>query len=429
MRHHVSARRIKHAAHPYPRRDESRDARLRARVRAGETLLRAITALSMVLALALWPGQASASPSTDYPSWDEVLAAQSAEASTKSLIASIQAQLAGLREEAARAQQLAEEQGAIWSRAQEAADEQAFVTSQLKAQADAAATEMVNARAQIAGLIRAMQRSGGVDLTLTLLLATPEPESLLNSLGALGKLAEANARLYDRAAQLTNTARALEDQATVAQQELDRLQEEALVEFEAAQATAAAAEAILAEQQENEARLAAQLAVLTENRRATEADYNKGIQEQWGPGAAGIVTASGWGLPARGYISSGFGRRPPPIPGASTFHGALDISGANYCGTPIYAAAGGRVTYAGPNGSLGNYIQIDHGNGYVTGYAHLQNGGIGVSIGQPVGPGQNIGNAGTTGLSTGCHLHLILRENGSPIDPLTFLRNQGVVFG
>jgi murein DD-endopeptidase MepM/ murein hydrolase activator NlpD len=328
-----------------------------------------------------------------------------------------------------RTQQVAEEAGAIWLSAQDAADEQAQITTELQTQADAAAAEMETARAQVARLVAWQQRSGGLDFTATLLFSSQDPDELLTALGIASRLAETNAQLYDSAAQLTNTARSLQDQAAVAQTELDRRQEAALAAFEQAQTAALEAETILVEQQENEARLAAQLVVLTENRRATEADYNKGIQARWGAGAAGIVTASGWALPARGYISSRFGWRPPPLPGVSKFHSGLDLSGANYCGTPIYAAAAGRVTYAGPNGGLGNYIQIDHGNGYVTGYAHLQPGGIGVRIGETVAPGQNIGRAGTTGLSTGCHLHFILRENGNPIDPLAFLQNQGVVFG
>lgn len=391
--------------------------------------LRATLVASMILTATLWPGTATARQAQDYPSWDDVLAAQAAESSTKALIASIQAQLDGLRQEAARTQEIAEEKGETWSIAQEAADEQAVVTAELRTQADEAAGEMEAARAQVARLVANQQRSGGLDFTVTLLLSSPEPDSLLAALGTATRLGELNAQLYARAAQLMNTARAFEDQASVALAELDKRQQAALAAFEEAQTAAIEAEAILVEQQENEERLAAQLVVLTENRRATEADYNRGIQERWGPGAAGVVTASGWALPARGNISSRFGRRPAPLPGASTFHGALDISGSGYCGTPIYAASGGRVTYAGPNGGLGNYIQIDHGNGYVTGYAHLQNGGIGVRIGQSVGPGQNIGAAGTTGLSTGCHLHFILRQNGTPIDPLAFLQNQGVVFG
>lgn len=399
------------------------------RARRGSVTVRASLAVSMVLIATLWPGPVTARTDQDYPSWDDVVAAQAAEKSTKTLIASIQAQLTGLRDEAARTQQVAEEKGAIWSTAQEAADEQAVITGELRSQAEEAAAEMEAARRQVAGVIVGLQRSNGVNPTARLMLSTSEPDSWLAALGMATKLSEINSQLYERAARLANTASALEDQAGVAQEELEKLREKAFAAFEEAQAAAIEAEALLVEQQENEARLAAQLAVLTENRRATEADYAKGIQERWGPGAAGIVTASGWALPARGYISSGFGWRPPPAPGAKAFHGALDISGGNYCGTPIYAASGGTVTYAGPNGGLGNYIQIDHGNGYVTGYAHLQNGGIGVRIGEPVGPGQNIGRAGTTGVSTGCHLHLILRENGTPIDPLAFLRGQGVVFG
>ena len=246
---------------------------------------------ALVLTATLWPGAATAREVTDYPSWDEVRAAQAAEASTKALIASIQAQLDGLREEATRTRLLAEEKGAVWSSAQEAADEQAVVTAALRLQADEAAAEMDSARTQVARLVAGLQRSGGLDFTATLLFSSAAPDSLLAALGTATKLAEVNAQLYERAAQLTNTARALEDQAAAAQAELDRRQEEALTAFEDAQAAAVAAEAILVEQQENEARLSAQLAVLTENRRATEADYARGIQEQWGAGAAGISVA------------------------------------------------------------------------------------------------------------------------------------------
>lgn len=365
----------------------------------------------------------------DYPSWDEVQAAQSAESSTAALIAQIRGQLEALKAEVTRTQAIADEKGAVWTEAQIAVDEQALITNELSTQADEAAEESRAEELRTARLLAATARSGGIDLTATLLLSSEDPTSLLDALSMASKVAENSSQLYSAAVILKRTAEALADQAQAAQDKLIELQEGARLAFEEAQIAALDAQTKLIAQQENEARLAAQLIVLTEKRQATEADYIKGIQAQWGAGAAGMVSSTGWARPARGYVTSGFGRRIPPTPGASSFHLATDFSGPNYCGSPVYATHSGTVTYAGPNGGLGNYIQIDHGNGYVTGYAHLQNGGIGVQIGQSVGPGQHIGNAGTTGTSTGCHLHLILRENGAAIDPLAFLRGQGVVFG
>ena len=108
-------------------------------------------------------------------------------------------------------------------------------------------------------------------------------------------------------------------------------------------------------------------------------------------------------------------------------HSGQDIAAA--CGKPIYAAHAGTVTYAGPNGGLGNYVQIDHGGGVSTGYGHMINGGIMVRVGQQVGPGQQIGHVGTTGASVGCHVHFLLRINGVLTDPLSFMRDRGITLG
>jgi murein DD-endopeptidase MepM/ murein hydrolase activator NlpD len=96
------------------------------------------------------------------------------------------------------------------------------------------------------------------------------------------------------------------------------------------------------------------------------------------------------------------------------------------CGTPIYAASSGRVIYAGWNGGYGNFVKIDHGGGLTTGYAHIQNGGIHVSVGQNVSVGQVIARVGTTGTSTGCHLHFEVRNYGTATNPVNFLRARGV---
>lgn len=98
-------------------------------------------------------------------------------------------------------------------------------------------------------------------------------------------------------------------------------------------------------------------------------------------------------------------------------HSGLDIGGAS--GQPIFAAKEGTVILAGWNGGYGNTVVIDHGGGITTLYAHqLQ---LNVSKGQTVGRGDIIGQVGSTGLSTGPHLHFEVRLNGTPIDPLAFM--------
>lgn len=118
--------------------------------------------------------------------------------------------------------------------------------------------------------------------------------------------------------------------------------------------------------------------------------------------------------PVNGPISSPFGPRVQPIIGATTFHPGVDIAVSQ--GTPIKAAGDGVVKMAGPNGGYGNFTLIDHGGGLATGYGHQSR--IAVSVGQHVSTGQVIGYVGTTGTSTGPHLHWEVRVNGNPVDPM-----------
>jgi murein DD-endopeptidase MepM/ murein hydrolase activator NlpD len=137
-----------------------------------------------------------------------------------------------------------------------------------------------------------------------------------------------------------------------------------------------------------------------------------------GAGSSGSGQAGGtlfW--PTDGPIVSGFGYRTHPIFGTTTFHAGVDIDGA--CGQPIWAAEDGRVLSAGSNGGYGLATVIDHGGGLSTLYGHQSS--IGVSAGQTVRRGQQIGLVGTTGLSTGCHLHFEVRINGEPVDPVPYL--------
>ena len=117
------------------------------------------------------------------------------------------------------------------------------------------------------------------------------------------------------------------------------------------------------------------------------------------------------------YISSGFGFRSDPFTGAGAFHAGLDFKGP--IGAPIYAAAKGVVSFAGVKSGYGNCIEIDHGNGLLTRYAHMS--AFLAVIGQLVAAGDAIGAIGSTGRSTGPHLHFEVRINGSPVNPRPFL--------
>ena len=135
-----------------------------------------------------------------------------------------------------------------------------------------------------------------------------------------------------------------------------------------------------------------------------------------------------WTWPSSGVFTSYFGYRPKPTPTSPAFHFGIDM--ANGCGVPIYASSGGTVDTVGysPSG-YGNYVRIDHGGGVTTQYAHMQNGGVRVSWGQNVAPGQLIGVTGATGNVTGCHLHFEVRLNGGVVDPLAYVRSKGVPVG
>ena len=130
-------------------------------------------------------------------------------------------------------------------------------------------------------------------------------------------------------------------------------------------------------------------------------------------GASGFV----WPCPSSRRITSGFGNRAQPTAGASTNHKGIDI-GASY-GASIVAAASGRVTTAAYSSSAGNYIVISHGNSLSTVYMHCS--ALYVSAGQTVSAGQAIAAVGSTGYSTGNHLHFGVIKNGSYVNPTAYV--------
>lgn len=121
--------------------------------------------------------------------------------------------------------------------------------------------------------------------------------------------------------------------------------------------------------------------------------------------------------PLQGGISSGFGYRFDPFTGVRSYHPALDIS--NDRGTEVIATADGAVTEAGYEAGYGLAITLEHGFGFTTRYAHLL--GLRVKVGQRVRKGEIIGLVGSTGRSTGYHLHYEVRVKGEPVDPLPYM--------
>lgn len=116
-------------------------------------------------------------------------------------------------------------------------------------------------------------------------------------------------------------------------------------------------------------------------------------------------------------LSSGYGYRTNPVDGEYKLHNGVDYAAGE--GTEIYSPAAGTVSKIGSDSSSGNYLKIDHGNGYETAYAHMLS--FSVQDGEKVRAGQAVGAVGTTGKSTGPHLHFVLRVNGSTTDPEPYI--------
>jgi murein DD-endopeptidase MepM/ murein hydrolase activator NlpD len=125
----------------------------------------------------------------------------------------------------------------------------------------------------------------------------------------------------------------------------------------------------------------------------------------------------GWPVEG-GYVSSNFGYRQDPFTGRKAYHEGVDI--ANRSGAAVKAIASGVVTYAGTKSGYGRLVEINHGSGYVTRYAHTRK--ILVAVGEKVEKGQEIALVGSSGRSTGPHLHFEILRNGKAINPKKYLR-------
>ncbi|MET4703675.1 peptidoglycan DD-metalloendopeptidase family protein [Frigoribacterium sp. UYMn621] len=435
---------------------ETRDSRSTIGTRAFRVTAIA-AALAIVVAGTILGQTGQSAFAADYPTWADVQAARNNVKAKEAQIAQLNALLTGLQSQVDSAQAIAVQKGAEWQAAQQKFDESSFKADELKKQADVAQAKAAKSKQQAGQLAARLARAGGSDLSARLFFNGGESKSLLSQLGLASMVKDQSAGLYDKATQDGNSAQALTDQANVAKDALKVLAATAQKALEEANIASEKAAAALSEQEANKGRLEAQRDILATNSTTTEASYNDGVEYRaeeakklkaaqeaaaakaaadWaaahppssgGSGGGGSsASPSGWVRPSGGRVSSPFGWRVNPYTGKEALHAGTDLAAG--CNSPIFAAHSGTIAFAGPNGGYGNFILMNNGDGVSTGYGHIVNGGILVRAGQQVQAGQQIAKVGSTGNSTGCHLHFEVRPGGVAIDAAPFMAARGVSF-
>ena len=280
--------------------------------------------------------------------------------------------------------------------------------------------------------VRAMEENGSYTY-LDILFNCTSLGELLGAMDDISEIMDADRRLYEKytaareetervKAEYEDTLADLGDKQDELEAEKARLEaeiEEATdlindleADIEAAQAEYAANEA--AEQALN-AQMDAIAAQIAAEEEAARQEAAQNGTDYTGPGS----TATGsytWPCPSCTYITSGYGNRIHPIFGTERWHSGIDIGAA--AGATVIAADSGTVSVATYSSSYGNYVMIYHSNGTYTLYAHMSS--LAVTAGQSVTKGDTIGYVGSTGWSTGPHLHFEIRNSGGTIDPTQF---------
>ncbi|MGU3411326.1 M23 family metallopeptidase [Microbacterium sp. M1A1_1b] len=396
---------------------------------------------------------------TSYPSWSDVQAAKASQSAQQDKVTEIKGLIADLTSQATAKQQAAEDAGTAYQTAQTKYDAATLQQQKLQQQADDAEKTASQSEAQAGQLAAQLGRASANDVTTDLLTHPTDSKDYLYELGAMSKLSEQADGIYAQATQDRGTAQAQSDKSETAKKALGALADAAQQKMQAAQSAADAAQTAVDAQNDNQARLEAQLTLLTSNATDVEAKYNKGVQVEKARQAAlakqraeaaaaaaaaaartpaagsssgsgsngsggGAPTSSGWVRPSAGYQTSPYGYRIDPYTHAHALHAGVDL--APGCYSPIYAAHSGTVTFAGNGGGYGNEVILDNGGGISTAYGHIVNGGIMVANGQQVSAGQQIAQVGSTGWSTGCHLHFETRVGGAAVDPVPFMAARGI---
>ncbi len=299
------------------------------------------------------------------------------------------------------------------------------------------AFQLVQAQAEVEGArhamnltISALYQRGQSDqqaLYAAVVQTSTSPHEVFSALhylkGAVGEQRED----LDRFIELQHQVEFLSEQAK-AQEEAARTARDAMdaerVRLEAARADAVAARAAAKAEEDREQELLAEVQARKEDflrelqlLQAESSAIGQMLRELQAGQRLAPRHKDTFRLPVNAPMSSRFGYRVHPIFGDTRLHTGLDFAAG--AGTPIRAAGPGRVVWAGARGGYGNLVAIDHGNGLATLYAHQSR--IDVTIGQRVVTGEVLGLVGSTGFSTGPHLHFETRELGTPADPQLYL--------
>ncbi len=300
---------------------------------------------------------------------------------------------------------------------------------------DAAEEELSTLQAENKARIRAMEKNGKISYWSVLFKANSFTD-LLDRLEMISQIAEADEKRLQELADAADAVEAakaeLETEVAALEDTKDELADsQATLEEKSAESDALLAE-LVARGQEFEALMDAaeeEMAELKDDISDAEKDLKEAQRQEWlaanpnyGTGSTTPSTSApsskGWIKPCRySAVTSAFGYRIHPIYGDRRLHKGVDLGASK--GTPIYASKSGTVSTASYDGSRGYYVRIDHGDGFKSEYLHMTH--YIVKSGQQVTQGQVIGYVGSTGASTGPHLHFGISYNGNYVNPANYV--------
>ncbi len=381
-----------------------------------------IVAALAALALGLLPAFAGAAPTELEKTRDKIKTAKKQKATLKDQIASLDGRLTAIDDELAR---IGDEIGAVRQKLTVTQEKLDLLQQQLtlkRQELRRAQQKLVTERDNFEQRVVIAYKTDDLSY-VDVVLASSSFEDLLSRVSVVRRLISGNDALVggleSTRDQVAREKRAVAEKEHGVRKAVNDLeaQSEQLAALQAAQAAQKAASLALRKQKNG------QLAKVTSNLALLEQQENQLLAESQSltgviAGAQGAGGGTGqliW--PCGGTVVSPFGYRIHPILHYRRMHTGIDIA-VGY-GTPLRAADGGTVIYATWMGGYGNVIIIDHGGGISTLYAHQSS--LAVGSGTRVARGQLVGYVGSTGLSTGPHLHFEVRVNGNPVDPMGYL--------
>ena len=269
---------------------------------------------------------------------------------------------------------------------------------------------------------------------LDVLLASEDITTLISNYYRIEEIAEADQAVIDSIKEKQEQTETAKQELEKEKNEVDEAKQEVEQKNESLQTAKAEKQAKVNSLAEQEEELQAQIDEFEQAIQEAQDEIEAAIEESNNSGGGYGGSFEGmfdWPVSysAANYniITSVFGYRDQPTAGASTNHGAIDIA-VRY--TPVYAPAAGRVIIARYLSGYGNYVMIDHGDGYYTGFGHLSS--FNVSAGQTVSRGQQIAVSGNTGISTGPHLHYEVYIGGTAnsyrVDPLLYTSHPSLIY-